>query len=339
MIIKDHQLKMPLPYLKIFLQHAVEENLPVESLLADTGLTVDALSGGESSVSLGDMLFVLARVTRLLGPGWHLALARRLTVPAHGPLGFAVVTAPDLGAAVDVMIRFIGIRTPFLWLSGALENDWFIIRLHENTELGEQRQLMIELILLSLQNLIRRPLGRELRGARLVFDHPAPPYRERMSSAYQPDLLFAGNGNSLRLPAEWLKEPCALHDEAMHRYLLSRCEDELHMTLGALPAEVAVRQALLASPNRLPRLSDIAASQHVSARTLIRRLKRGNTSYQRIRDDVRKTLAVDLLLHSDLPVSRIAWRLGYQDPSNFGRAFRTWFGVSPGRFRGAGRAL
>ena len=83
----------------------------------------------------------------------------------------------------------------------------------------------------------------------------------------------------------------------------------------------------------MPGLAEIAASQHVSPRTLIRRLKSGNTSYQRILDDVRKTLSRDFLLNSAMSVSRISWRLGYQDPSNFSRAFRTWYGMSPQQYR------
>jgi AraC-like DNA-binding protein len=66
---------------------------------------------------------------------------------------------------------------------------------------------------------------------------------------------------------------------------------------------------------------------------LIRRLKRGNTSYQRILDDVRKTLSRDFLLNSAMSISRISWRLGYQDPSNFSRAFRNWYGMSPQQYR------
>ena len=91
-----------------------------------------------------------------------------------------------------------------------------------------------------------------------------------------------------------------LHDEAMHRYLLMRCEEDMRAISGVLPAEIAVRQALLARPDELPSLKSIAAAQHISPRTLIRRLKKGETSYNAILEDVRKTLAVDYLLRSDL---------------------------------------
>jgi AraC-like DNA-binding protein len=100
---------------------------------------------------------------------------------------------------------------------------------------------------------------------------------------------------------------------------------------------VAVRQALLnppmERPGTLPGLAEVAAAQHISPRTLIRRLKRDGTSFQAILDDVRQTLSRDYLMNSDMSIARIAWRLGYQDPSNFSRAFHRWHGQSPRSYR------
>jgi len=66
---------------------------------------------------------------------------------------------------------------------------------------------------------------------------------------------------------------------------------------------------------------------------------RGGTSYKAILEDVRRTLAADYLLNSKMSVASIAFRLAYGDPSNFGRAFRSWFGISPGQYRAHARTL
>jgi AraC-like DNA-binding protein len=333
MTFTDREWRMPAAYLKVILQHAGARELPVEPLLADTGLSLDQLLESDQPVTFASFLRVLGNATRLVGAGWHLSLGPRLTIPVHGPLGFAVVTAPDVRASVDVLLRFIGIRAPFLWSAGAVEGEQFVFRFYETVNMGEQRRTLIELAALSLQGLMERPLGREIRGASLAFAYSAPTYREGLEQAFHADVSFGAQQHSLRFAAAWLDEPCVLFDEAMHLYLLHRCEEELQSVAGGLPAEIAVRQALLARPGVLPGLAEIAASQHVSPRTLIRRLKRGATSYQAILDDVRKTLARDYLLNSDMSVARIAWRLGYQDPSNFSRAFRRWYGASPRGYR------
>jgi AraC-like DNA-binding protein len=324
---------MPAAYIKLFLQHASTEGLLAQPLLSGSGLELEMLSQSDLTVTFQQTRKVLANANRIIGPGWHLALDRRLTAASHGPLGFAAVTAPKLSASIDVLLRYVGIRAPFLWLTGSQEDEWFVIRLHETTEMGMERMALVETALLALQNLIERPLGREIGGARILFAQAAPSYEEQLTKVFHPQLYFNAGEHSLRLPSVWLEEPCVMYDEAMHGYLLLRCEEEMRMALGILPAEVAVRQALLATPGEFPGLREIAAGLHVSPRTLIRRLKNGRTSYQAILDDVRRTLSTNYLLHTRFTVAHIASLLGYQDPSNFGRAFRSWFDDSPGNYR------
>ena len=335
MSLKDHNQhwRMPAAYLKVLLQNIASQHLEVRPLLTGTGLDADELMQSDQAVSFLETRQVVANVTQSLGPGWHLLLAQHLTISSHGPLGFAAVTAPDLRASVEVLLRFFGIRAPFLLLAGSVENDHFVIRLYETTDMGAERNVLVELAMLSIQGLLERPLGREIKGARIAFAYPSPAYGEQLDQTFHPELEFNASRHKLSFPVEWLEEHCVLHDEAMHRYLLLRCEEDLRVVSGILPAEIAIRQALLSRPEKLPSLGEIAAAQSISPRTLIRRLKQVNTSYNAILEDVRKTLAVDYLLRSDMSITGIGYRLGYQDPSNFGRAFRAWFGTSPGRFR------
>ena len=335
MSLKDHNQhwRMPAAYLKVLLQNIASKYLKVGPLLTGTGLDADELIQSDQAVSFLETRQVVANVTQSLGPGWHLLLAQHLTISSHGPLGFAAVTAPDLRASVEVLLRFFGIRAPFLLLAGSVENDQFVIRLYETTGMGAERNVLVELAILSIQGLLERPLGREIKGARITFAYPSPVYSDQLSTAFHPELEFNAIRHKLSFPVKWLDEACVLHDEAMHRYLLLRCEEDLRVVSGILPAEIAIRQALLSRPEKLPSLGEIAAAQSISPRTLIRRLKQVNTSYNAILEDVRKTLAVDYLLRSDMSITGIGYRLGYQDPSNFGRAFRAWFGTSPGRFR------
>ena len=72
---------------------------------------------------------------------------------------------------------------------------------------------------------------------------------------------------------------------------------------------------------------------HLSQRTLQRRLQEENSSFQQLLDETRRELAVQYLAQPDRSLLEIAYLLGFADPSNFFRAFRRWFGTTPGEYR------
>ena len=77
----------------------------------------------------------------------------------------------------------------------------------------------------------------------------------------------------------------------------------------------------------------VAKSIGVSVRSLSAQLRQANTSYSQILERVRKERAFQYIQSDILHVSQIAYSLGFQRPSNFSRAFRSWTGLSPGEYR------
>lgn len=71
----------------------------------------------------------------------------------------------------------------------------------------------------------------------------------------------------------------------------------------------------------------------MSDRTLGRKLEAENTSFQQVKDDVRRDFAIGRLTTSDAPVAEITFEPGFGDTSSFHRAFRKWTGMTPGAYR------
>ena len=80
-------------------------------------------------------------------------------------------------------------------------------------------------------------------------------------------------------------------------------------------------------------LPKVAQGMNLSTRTLQRRLADYKLSYQALHDAVREQLARRYLSRTSLMLSEIPLLLGYSDQSAFNRAFRSWTGMTPGRFR------
>ncbi len=85
--------------------------------------------------------------------------------------------------------------------------------------------------------------------------------------------------------------------------------------------------------NGFPKFDDIAQRLQISPQTLSRRLHEEGTSYQSIKDDIRRETALALLSHSKLSIKEIAFKLGFQESSAFSKSFKNWFGITASAYR------
>ena len=95
-----------------------------------------------------------------------------------------------------------------------------------------------------------------------------------------------------------------------------------------------VRAALLELlPGGRTTVTDVAKELAISTRTLHRRLKTEDTTFQSILDATREELARHYLASPDMSAQDISFLLGYEDTSSFYRAFQNWTGETPARVR------
>jgi len=82
-----------------------------------------------------------------------------------------------------------------------------------------------------------------------------------------------------------------------------------------------------------PSMDAISEALHMSPRTLQRRLQETGSSFQRVLDEARHSMARYYLSNSVLELNEAAYLLGFEDPNSFGRAFRNWEGMPPSDWR------
>jgi AraC-like DNA-binding protein len=86
-------------------------------------------------------------------------------------------------------------------------------------------------------------------------------------------------------------------------------------------------------PGEWPELNALAHLLNMSNATLQRRLLAEGMSYQRLKDELRRDIAIELFSNASITVAEVADRTGFQEVSAFHRAFKKWTGVSPGLYR------
>ena len=82
-----------------------------------------------------------------------------------------------------------------------------------------------------------------------------------------------------------------------------------------------------------PSFEWVADTLNMTTKTLRMKLKNEGITYQKHKDVMRRDLAIHYLAQQNLPITKIAQRLGFSEPSAFNRAFKTWTGVTPGAYR------
>lgn len=144
-------------------------------------------------------------------------------------------------------------------------------------------------------------------------------------------------------------ETCIHLDEKDCASVFKREKHQLWGFLKRAPEEwtfAAVNRTSLAAKTRVflePRIvepitiQDLADALHISVRNLTRKFAEEGTAFQRVKDDLRRDIAVHRLTHSNVMVAALALDLGYSNSAVFCRAFKQWTGSSPTDYRKGAR--
>ncbi|MCJ7558795.1 MAG: AraC family transcriptional regulator [Gammaproteobacteria bacterium] len=327
----DTCLLVPSTYLNVILRNM--EPALARRVLADIGLPDLGAEGLQDAVPLAQLQTAIISLRGVMGDDWHVQIIHRLNLFAHGSLGMAAATSPDMNTAISLLERYITIRAPFVRLARRMDGTRCRLQLIDEAGLGEAWRDLLEIVMLGIQSLLEQVRGSRLGGTQMEFAFAPPRYLDSLKQHVQGSVVFDAPEHSFSLPRSWMEQASPMFDLAMHRAALARVEAEFEAAAKQISVVTLVRRALLSSGEQVPGLGEIARSQHIASRTLIRRLKSEGSSYQGILQEVRKQQAIELLSDASLTVKQVSYLLGYKDPSNFGRAFAQWTGKSPGAYR------
>ena len=115
---------------------------------------------------------------------------------------------------------------------------------------------------------------------------------------------------------------------------VAQCEQilERRQRRYGLSAQVRSRTPVLAGGDAGPRRRRRVAA-HASANRCAGGWPRRAPAFARLTNDVRATLATELLSQVGLTVEQVARRLGYAETAAFNHAFSRWFGIAPNEYR------
>jgi len=280
---------------------------------------------------------------------WH-AIGEESTNPAIGlllgtenrterfhPIGLAALSSENFGAAIDQMTRYKRLTCPEEIVREKDNEEWSIQ--FQWLLAGEiEPAVLIECAFAWVLSTGRHGTGTRLSPVRVEFVQPRA-HAKIIERHFGCAVVWGGQRNAIVFRASDAQRPFVTRNAELLAMLAPQLEHELNQENKdenlVERVRVAIQQNLT---GRRPSIDDIADALHISSRTLQRRLQDEGSSFQRVLDQARHQLARHYLNNTYLELNEAAYLLGYEDGNSFVRAFRTWEGVPPARWREQQRA-
>lgn len=146
--------------------------------------------------------------------------------------------------------------------------------------------------------------------------------------------IGVGGANEFVLSSNDLTTPLLTENNLVWETLEKTLEESLRAHLGTDSTLDKVKQVIATLlPDSTATIDCVADQLAMSTRTLQRKLKAEESSFQEILQQTRKELAMHYLGNTEAPLIEVAFLLGYQDNNSFSRAFVTWCGTTPSQYR------
>lgn len=270
-------------------------------------------------------------------PGIGLLLGTETKTERFHPVSLAALSTENFGSAVNQMARYKQLVCPEEILQEKDDEEWSI-RFRWLLADEVEPPVLIECAFAWVLSIARHGTGTRFSPLRVEFLQPRP-HAKTIERHFGCPVVCGGHRNAIVFRVADARRPFVTRNAELLAMLAPQFEEELKQQNGDEHFAERVRGAIQQKlTGRRPSIEDVADALHVSSRTLQRRLQDSGSSFKRVLEEARHHLARHYLNNSALELNEAAYLLGYEDANSFVRAFRTWEGIPPARWREQQRA-
>jgi len=320
------------------------EETEIRGILRLAGLPGRAATDPDFPVSMDRELtalsYMLGRISETQRTAAQFAIETFSTIGInhYGILGLAMQHAPTVLDAVRVMLTYPELCWGHSRIVGARRRDALIFSFEmdaptpDGVDAAMLREYCVTTDLVSVEHLIGDIIDRAIMPDSITLPFADPGTQFRAADWLPCPVTFDAAAATIEYPAA-LADAVPVHagDLPFRRY------EKIARAFSSLLAEeedIAEQSSrLLWAYTPPPSREQLAGMLGMSTRTLARRLRATGTSYAELLKRVQSERARNYLRHTSTPIAEIAERMGYSDAAAFTRAFQSWTGETPARWR------
>lgn len=326
---------IPIAFVQGMLSGARSRGLGCEAFLADAGIDPDLLAQPGARVTADQYVALFQSLTDRLNDDLLGFLSHPLRRGSFALIVRSAAGEDTLGLAMRRAGRTFGLLQTEVELQLVDAGPLAGLRLHFNDPAAAQLVFLHELLLRIFWRLLAWLAGGRLPAERFDFAFANPPYAGSYGRIFPAPLHFAQPQSAFWIDARQLQQPVRQDRAAVRAFLADARANVIVPRRTDLVSE-RVRLHLQKAQPAWPDLGATAEALHMAASTLQRRLASDGTSFQALKDALRRDLAIVRLHTTTVPLAALADELGFSDSAAFQRAFKHWTGSSPGAYRRGG---
>jgi AraC-like DNA-binding protein len=321
----------------LMINMAKRKGISQEQCLKGTGITDEMLVDNRIEINPEQELKLIENLVdeqanQSLNESLAVEIGGQYHLTTYGIFGFAISTSPSIRSAIEIGVGYLPLSFAFSTIFLREEENYAYLILDAEHIPEKIRRFVVERDLAAMVNILREVSGQNMLLEALNLKWPESG-ENLYHNIYASKPSYCKSENSVAFDRLLLNTQLPTANEQSQKFLLVQCQTLLQQRDGENSVALTVRNCILSRIDQRGVMAAIASELCVSLRTLRRQLSSEGTSFRALMDEVRETLAIQLIQETAMTMEQISIRLGYSDTANFFHAFKRWTGRTPKQYR------
>lgn len=313
---------------------AMRQGLDHQPLLSFAGLNEDLLSNPKLRITPMQFSRLMQQLWRAADDEFMCMGSRPARHGVFSLMAKQAVRSRDLRSAYYHLSYFYNLVTEALSMDFFVSDNQAVLSFTLTDSDKDPDYALRDFLLLLWHRFPSWLIGRRIPLDYVTVDFPAPAHKAEHRLMFPCEVKYNQPTNALVFAADLLDEPIIQTPTSLRPYLRNAPLDWFKRqfyfpVFTRRVADYLERSQELAEAN----MEEAAQELHLTSRTLRRKLEDEGTTFQELKDHLRRDRAIHYLSQPSISIAQISRLLGFSQPSAFTRAFKQWAGVSPSLYR------
>ncbi len=317
----------------LLLESAKRAGVSTEALLEECGISTSVLDQEDGRISRQSFIQLMLAVMRQTEDEFMGFGQGRVSRPGtFSMMAHALINCATLEKAILRGIAFYELFNLAIYGELVKKPGEASLRYHARHEIDYQNHIMEALVFLALR-FLSWLIGQQIVPIKICFDFESNDEGD-YAAQFPCPVFYNQQVTEIVMDERYMNMPLIQNSLSLSKFLKSSLKELMDGDIENASLNARIRSIISKEfGNNFPDFSVICEKLNMTPQTLRRRLKEENTSYQEIKDNIRKDASVFYLSKPELTIDEIAMLMGFSEASSFHRAFKKWTGKTPSVFR------